>query len=365
MAIVYPIHDKQFQMKLFTCGPVALYSCVAQTDLTAIPYFRTEEYSAITLLNLKKLSEYLDLINEGQLLYLTSSGTGAMEAVAVNCSSPQDKVLLINGGSFGKRFGEILALHHIPFTEIKLKFGEALSDAHLNHFKNNNFTQLYVNLNETSTGQLYNLQLLSDFCKAEKLDLIVDAIGSFLADELSMDKYGIDAAIISSHKGLCLAPGLSFIGLSAKMINKINESHNRTSYYFNFKDYLKNIERGQTPFTPAVFIMYQLQNMLKYIEEQGGKRYWLEQIKHRAALFSEQAASLKLHIPAYPKSNMLTPILTKTDAYQIFLKLKAQNTYVNPCGGELAHKMLRIGHLGNISEQDLIILAEQISLLDR
>ena len=352
------------KIKLFTCGPVALYDCVINTDLASIPYFRTDDYSALTKSNLKRLCAYLDL-RLGQLLYLTCSGTGAMEAVVINCSSSRDKVLLIDGGSFGERFAKLLQIHQIPFEVVKLQFGQVLSVEHLNACRNRGFTQLYVNLNETSTGQLYNLRMISDFCRDQQLDLIVDAIGSFLADPISMDQFGIDAAIISSHKGLCLAPGISFIGLSAKMIDKVCSNQNNSSFYFNFKDYLHNIERGQTPFTPAVFIMYELHNMLQYIDKLGGPGPWLKQIQERADLFRERALSCGLQMPSYPKSNMLTPIMTRTDAYQLFLKLKAENIYVTPCGGELAHKMIRVGHLGNISSADLIDLAELICKLER
>ena len=81
---------------------------------------------------------------------------------------------------------------------------------HLNQYENKDYTMLFVNLHETHTGQLYDIKMLSEFCKRNNLLFVVDAISAFLADEYDMDKYGIDLTIISSQKGLCLSPGMSF-----------------------------------------------------------------------------------------------------------------------------------------------------------
>ena len=110
--------------------------------------------------------------------------------------------------------------------------------------------------------------------------LIVDAISTFMADDYEMDKYGIDVTIFSSQKGLCLSPGLSFVALSNRMKDKINECSPK-SMYFDFKLYLRDLPRGQTPFTPATFIMYELEAMLNLVDKMGGKKAWLQNERFR------------------------------------------------------------------------------------
>ena len=218
-----------------------------------IVHFRTDEYSTIVKTTLSKLSDMLSNPVKNSLIYLAASGTAAMEAVVENCTTTKDKALVINGGAFGQRFCDLLKYHNIPFDSINIKWNEALKKEHLFPYENNNYTTLFVNIHETSSGQLYNISMLSDFCKRNNMYLIVDAISSFLADEYDMQKYGIDVTIISSQKGLCLSPGMSFVSFSNRMLEKINNNPLPSSKYFDFKDYLNNITRGQTPYTPPVF----------------------------------------------------------------------------------------------------------------
>lgn len=125
------------------------------------------------------LKRLLDADDDCKVAFLTASGTGAMEA-AVSCLlTPSDKALVINGGGFGRRFTEICDVHDIPYDQIALSTGETFTKEHLEEFNGMGYTALLVNLDETSTGQLYDIALLSEFCKANGMYLIVDAISAF------------------------------------------------------------------------------------------------------------------------------------------------------------------------------------------
>lgn len=207
--------------------------------------------------------------------------------------------------------------------------------------------------------------MLSDFCKRNNLYFIVDAISSFLADEYNMEKYGVDVTIISSQKGLCLSPGMSFVSFSKRMIEKINNNRITASKYFDFKDYLINIPRGQTPYTPPVCVMYELQDMLRLIEEEGGKDARLKYIKDKCNYFRKKAIEKGWKIPNYPLSNMLTPVEFGEDinAYEVIQVLKDKyRIFVNPCGGDLAEKLLRVSHIGNTSLEDIDELVDKLCL---
>lgn len=352
-------------MKLFTIGPVEMYPSTREVYKNNFVYFRTNEYSTIVNNSLKKLSCLLGNTLEDSLIYLTASGTAAMEAVVENCSTKKDKALVINGGTFGQRFCDLLKYHNIPFDSINIEWNEVLKKEQLLPYENKGYTALFVNIHETSSGQLYDISMLSDFCKRNNIFLIVDAISSFLADDFNMQKYGIDATIISSQKGLCLSPGLSFVSFSKRMLEKINNNQLSSSKYFDFKDYLNNISRGQTPYTPAVYIMYELQDMLNLIEKEGGYKKRLENVERKCNYFRIKAKELGFKVPNYPLSNMLTPIEFEDNinAYDVFLTLKNKyKIFVNPCGGNLANKLLRISHIGNTSIEDIDDLFEKLKL---
>lgn len=342
-------------MKHFIVGPVELFDSTKSVLKDGYTYFRTEEYGSIVKSCLNKLSNLLGNNTENSLVYFAASGTGAMEAVIDNCVNKEDKALVLNGGSFGNRFCEMLKWHNFAYDEIKLNWNEVLKQSDLEPFEKKDYTIFFVNHDETSSGKLYDMQLISDFCKRNNLLLVVDAISSFLSDEYDMEKYGIDATIISSQKGLCLSPGMSFISLSQRMKQKVLSSQNPTSYYFDLKKYFLNIERGQTPFTPTVFIMYELRDMLDKIDKVGGKEVWIENIKKKATYFREKAENIGFCIPNYTLSNTLTPLIfDDVDASEIVKKLRDKyEIYVNPCGGELSKKMLRVAHIGDVNFEDI------------
>ena len=350
-------------MKLFTIGPVALYQSTKQVRLNDFVYFRTDEFSKLVTNTLSKLSNLLGNKEPNSLIYFAASGTAVMEATVENCISDNDKVIVINGGSFGHRFCELLEYHHKNFNSINLKWNEKLTLDHLRYFENKSYTMLFVNLHETQTGQLYDIKMLSKFCKQNNMMLVVDAISTFLADEYDMNKYGIDLTIISSQKGLCLSPGMSFVSFSKRMIEKIKNMPLPASKYFDFKDYLDNIIRGQTPYTPPVLVMYELQNMLELIEKEGGINTRLNFIKEKALYFRAKAKKLGLIIPNYPLSYALTPLYFKDiDAYKIFLLLKNKyRIFITPCSGNLEKNLLRIGHIGNTTISDIDDLLEKLT----
>lgn len=351
-------------MKHFTIGPVELYQSTKEVRLHDFVHFRTNEYSEIVKNCLNKLSKLLGNNEPNSLIYFAASGTAVMEATVENCVSIEDKVLVINGGSFGHRFCELLEYHNKNYKSVDLKWNETLTIEHLKPYENKGFTMLFVNLNETQTGQLYDIKMLSEFCKRNKTMLVVDAISTFLADEYDMEKYGIDLTIISSQKGLCLSPGMSFVSFSKKMLEKIERMPLPASKYFDFKDYLKNIERGQTPYTPPVLVMYELQDMLNLIEKEGGLSVRLNFIKKKANYFRKKAKELGLTIPNYPLSNALTPLYFEdVDAYEVIQVLKDKyRIFVNPCGGDLAKNLLRVTHIGNTTIDDIDELFEKLLL---
>ena len=339
----------------FTVGPVMMDDCVRAIGGDQIPYFRTPEFSRIMLENEKRMCAYFGAESGARTIFLTGSGTAAMEAAVVNTLTGKDKVLVVNGGSFGQRFCDICRVHSLRYEAIVCEAGKTLTAAQLAPYENKGFTAFLVNLGETSTGVLYDISLIADFCRRNGLFLIVDSISSFLADPFSMQECGADIVLTGSQKALALAPGLSVLCCNRRAQERIaqTEAH---SLYFDLKSYLCDGERGQTPFTPAVSVLLQMHARLREIEARGGVDEEVHITSQRAVYFRKGIEKLPFALFADRPSAAVTA-LTLTDpeksAYRVFEVLKDEyGIFVCPNGGALKNRVFRVGHIGALRNAD-------------
>ena len=213
------------EMLNFTVGPVMSSDAVRAIGGEQVPYFRTSEFSQIMFENEALVKKFAKAAPTSRVVFITGSGTAAMEATIMNTFTPDDKLLVINGGSFGERFVQLCQIHHIPYTELVPEFGFDINADMLTPYEQQGYTGFLVNVNETSTGVHYNIELISDFCKRNNLFLIVDAISSFLADPFDMEALGADVMITGSQKALACPPGISIITLSPRGVERVNNHH--------------------------------------------------------------------------------------------------------------------------------------------
>lgn len=337
----------------FTVGPVQSSDAVRAIGAEQVPYFRTSEFSDVMFENEKLIKKFAKASDDSKVVFLTSSGSGAMETAIMNTLTPNDKALVVNGGSFGHRFVELLELHHVPYTEIKLEHGKALKAEHLAPYEGQGYTAFLVNKHETSTGVHYDMNLISDFCKRNQLFLIVDCISTFLADPFDMKELGADIMITGSQKALGCPPGISVMVLSPKAINRVNNTK-CVCQYFDLKIALKNMERGQTPWTPAVGILRQINARLKEIDANGGVEGEIARIGALATYFRDKIKGLPFEIVSESLSNAVTPLHpTTASAYDIFLKIKDEyGMWVCPNGGDMKDIVFRVGHIGALTTDD-------------
>ena len=337
----------------FTVGPVMCSNEILDIGKNQIPYFRTPEFSSIMLENEKLILKFVKAPKNSKAIFMTNSSTGSMEAVVMNCFTNKDKVLVINGGSFGKRFEELCEIHEIPHEVLKLNYGQKLSKENLYKYDKKGFTGLLVNICETSTGVLYDSEMIGEFCKKNNIFYVCDCVSSFLADPFNMEHCNADVMITGSQKALACPPGVSIIVLSIKAIERVNNSKVK-SMYFNLKDALKNMERGQTPFTPAVSILLQINRRLKEIEENGGIDNETTRIKKQADDFRNKIKNLPFEIVSDSLSNCVTPLHPiNVSAYKIFEILKDEySIWVCPNGGDMKDTIFRVGHIGALTHDD-------------
>lgn len=339
----------------FTVGPVQSSDAVRSIGGEQVPYFRTAEFSEIMFENERLVKKFANCTEDSRVVFMTCSGSGGMEATIMNCLNKKDKALVINGGSFGARFVELLQLHEIPYTEIKLEQGKTLRPEHLAPYAGQGYTTFLIQKHETSTGVHYDMDLVSDFCKQNNLFLIVDAISSFLCDPFDMTSIGAGVMITGSQKALACAPGISIVALAPSALKRIDENK-CCCQYLDFKLALKNMDRGQTPWTPAVSILRQINVRLKEIDSMGGAKAEIDRCADLARYFRDKLVEFNLpfEIVSESLSNAVTPLHPTTQsAYEIFLKIKDEyGMWICPNGGNMKDLIFRVGHIGYLQKKD-------------
>ena len=337
----------------FALGPVTSPEEVCAVGGEQVPYFRTAEFSEVMLENERLACRFAKAPEGARAVFLTASGTGAMEAAVMNAFTPEDKVLIVIGGGFGQRFADICDVHGVPHEDIHLQTGHALTAEHLAAYEGKGFTGFLINVHETSTGVRYDMDLIGAFCRRNNLFLIADAISAFLADAIDMAACGVDMLLSGSQKALACAPGISLIVLSQRAVERVNSADVK-SLYFNLRDALKNAERGQTPFTPAVGTLRQIHARLLQIEKDGGVDAEVARTAALAEDFRRKAAHLPLDFVSQSPSNACTPLHPRNvSANDVFLTLKDEyGIWVCPNGGALKDVIFRVGHIGALTEKD-------------
>lgn len=339
----------------FAVGPVMGDERILAIGAQQVPYMRTAEFSALMLENEKMVLELTNAPSGSKCVFITGSGTASMEASVMSILRQDDKALIVNGGSFGQRFVNLCRTHQIPYEEIKLEAGTPLKEEDLAKYENAGFTAFLINTHETSTGVLYDMEMVSRFCRRNRLLFIADCISSFLCDPFDMTALGADVMITGSQKALACPPGVSLIVMDEKAVGRVYENPVKCMY-LDLKDALENQKRGQTPCTPAVQILIQIHERLRLILDEGGLAAEIARTAALAEDFRTKIGELPLKTASPSMSNACTPVTPLTEgisAYDIFLTLKDEyDITVCPNGGELKDRIFRVGHMGHLSTKD-------------
>lgn len=337
----------------FTVGPVMCSDNVCAVGGEQVPYFRTSEFSNLMFENEQLMLKFSKAPEGSKVVFMTNSSTGSMEAVVMNCFAATDKVLIIDGGSFGHRFVQLCEIHDVPHDIIHLNHGQKLTKEKLYEYDAKGYTGLLVNIDETSTGVLYDSEMIGEFCKKNDIFYVCDCVSSFLADPFDMAHCGADVMITGSQKVLACPPGVSMIVLAPRAIKRVCNVKVK-SMYFDLANALKNMERGQTPFTPAVGILRQINTRLREIETAGGADVEIARIAAQAKDFRKKISELPFEFVSESPANGVTPIHpVNADAYEIFIELKDNyGIWICPNGGDMKNSIFRVGHIGHLNHDD-------------
>ncbi len=347
--------DKWF---LLTPGPTPVPSEVLLEMANPIIHHRTDEFKEIfkTVCNdLKYLFQ-----TENDVIILSSSGTGAMEASISNLFNEGDKVLIIRAGKFGERWGEIAENYNLNPIYIDVEWGKPVSVDNVKERLNKNpdIKGIFTQASETSTGIKHPIKEIAELIKDnDNCIIVVDGITGVGVFDIKQDEWGIDVLISGSQKAFMLPPGLAFISLSEKAW-KFADNSNLPKYYFDLKKERKNLKKGQTAYTPAVSLIIGLKKVLEMVKTET-----LEKIFERNKKFAHavreafKEIGLKILNESSPSEAVTAIILPESIDGQKLVKFLRDKYKISIAGGQehLKGKIIRISHMGFISKFDLIV----------
>lgn len=345
-----------------TIGPVDIEPDILTLGSKKMIYNRTETFSAF----FKGITENLQYFfqTKNPVYTFASSGTGAMEAALTNTLSKGDKVLVIERGKFGVLWAEIAEGYGLDVERIELIGEEQIKPEVLRQKLAAGVKAVCINANETSIGILTDVAAIGEVVKDFPALFIVDAISSIGADPFKTDEWHCDLVIASSQKALALPPGLGFISVSPKAASCFQTS-NLPKFYFDLKKYEANIARGQTPFTPATGLLFQLDARLRKIKETG-----LDKVQAEAKKLSEQlrdglkALSMQLVAAKYVPASMVAfyaPDGIDPRSITDSLLEKYGIQLAGSPAGSKAERIIRVGLIGAMTSRDVDHFLESLS----
>ncbi len=303
-----------------------------------------------------------------EVLVFTSSGTGAMEGAVSNLLSKGDKALVVRGGKFGERWGEICKAYGIEFIPIDVEWGRAVQPESIRKILESDpaIRAVYTQASETSTGVRHPIQEIAQIMKRyEDKVIVVDAITGIGVFDIPMDAWGIDVLVSGSQKALMLPPGLAFAALSEKAWNMVERS-NLPKYYFDFKKELKSTRKNQSSYTPAISLFVGLRESLKMIQREGLEALFRRHEKlARATREAVKALGLDLYAPDSP-SNAVTAVKIPEGIDGERLKdLFFEKFGITVAEGQdrAKGKIIRIAHLGYYDKLDMVMVISALEIL--
>jgi len=313
-----------------------------------------------TTAKLKKL-----FLTDNDVFILTGSGTGGLEAAVVNSLSPGDRVLAVSIGVFGDRFGNIAKTYGADVNWLKMPWGQAVDPGAVKDAldKDPAIKAVLVTHNETSTGVTNPLKEIAATVKAAGKLLLVDAISGLGSIEFPVDEWGVDVAVTGSQKSWMVPPGLVMVSLSPQAW-LANAEAKMSRFYWDFGKAKKYFEKGgQTPWTPAVSVVFALSCACDIMLAEGlpniiARHNRLGQMTRDGV----KALGLKLFADEKFASNTVTAVLGDTFDAKKLTKIMREEYDIVLSGGqmELEGKIFRIGHLGWVQESDIVQVLEAL-----
>lgn len=349
---------------MLTPGPTPLPPSVLEAMSVPLIHHRTEEFGRMFAGVIEDMKTVYR--TKCDVLMMTCSGSGSMEAAVTNLLSPGDATIVCSTGAFGDRFVAIHKAFGLAPKVLSFEWGTAVDAEALRAAlkETKGVKAVFIQHTDTSTGVVNDLKALAAVVKAESDALVVvDSVSGLACEPLEMDLWGLDAVVTGSQKGLMNAPGLGFAALSPKAWKAVDAAK-LPRFYFDWKTAKKSLAERETPWTPAISVVAGQAAALKLLKAEGMENVW----KRHDALAAHARKQLadKLGLPFYAKNpaNILTGVKLPADVDGVKLLadiLKEEG--ISIAGGQLhlKGKIFRLAHMGYISKADIDAGVEALS----
>ena len=345
---------------LFTPGPTMVPpECLLEMSRPII-HHRTAEYRKM----FSAVRENLKYVfrTENEVLCLSSSGTGAMEASVVNLLSAGDKIIVVRGGKFGERFEEIAAAYGVETVALDVEWGKAANPEDIKKLLAPDIKAVYATLCETSTGTASDIKEIARVTGESGACLVVDAISGLGCMELETDRWGVDVVVSGSQKGLMIPPGLGFISLDEKAWKMAGES-SLPKYYFDLAKAKKAQLDSDSAFTPPISLIAGLNLALGMLRDEG-----IENTIARHSLMAEavraavSALGLELFSESPADSVTAVRVPAGIDGESFVKDFRKMGVYMAGGQGRLKGKIFRLAHMGYMNELDVLQMLSAVEL---
>ncbi len=348
----------RFEPNLRIPGPTALPPSVREAGGRQMINHRGPEFASILDRVVRRLRPFYG--TECEIVLLTCAGSGGLEAAVVNTLSPGDRVLAVTVGAFGDRFAKVASVYGADVTRLEVEWGQAADPATLRaHLAADPaYKAVLLTHNETSTGITNPIAELAAVVHelAPEALVLVDGVSGLGAIPFEMDAWGIDLVVSGSQKAWMAAPGMAMLAVGPRAW-AATETAKIPRFYLDIGRARESAEKGQTPWTPAVAVMYQLDEGLALMEAEGREAVFA---RHHACAEALRAGlqALGFQLLADPRyaSDSVTAARVPEDLDWKTLNaaLKARGLVLAGGQGKLQGKIFRVGHLGYVTLEDIL-----------
>ena len=354
--------------RLFTPGPTPVPEETLLELARPVTYHRTPEQRNVLSEVLEDLKYVYQTKND--VIALTSSGTGGMEAAVCNVLAPDKKAILLTAGRWGERWRGIMKGFGVNVVSVEMPYGKAIPPAQLENAlaKHPDAVAVFTTLSETATGVGHDVEAFGRIVAKTPALLVVDGISGLGAMECRTDDWHLDICVAGSQKALMMPPGLAYVSVSAKAWQVIEVNAAARNFYFDLKRYRAKLPENDTPFTPANTLIKAQRISLKRIRAEGIENLWARHAR-MGAVARAAIKAMGLENFAERPNNALTVITVPAgiDGTELLKNLESRYGYKLANGQDtLKGKIWRLSHMGYTDVFEVLgaVSALELALLD-
>jgi aspartate aminotransferase-like enzyme len=348
----------RFEPNLRIPGPTALPPSVRAAGGRQMINHRGPEFAAMLGRILDGMRPFFGTTSD--VAMITTAGSGGLEAAIVNTLSPGDRVLGVSIGSFGDRFANIAGVYGADVVRLDAEWGYAADPDEVRERLRTmpEVRAVLLTHNETSTGVMNPIRELAAAIREERPDalILVDSVSGLGAVPFEMDAWGVDVVVTGSQKAWMAAPGLAMIAASPRAWTAM-ETATMPRFYLDLRAHRGAAAQGQTPFTPAIAVVYQVDEGLRLMQEEGADAVFA---RHEACAAATRAGLRALGFelladePHHSRTVTAALVPDGLDWKTFNGEVRRRGVVLAGGQGKLTGRIFRLGHLGSVTVEEIL-----------